>query len=111
MSERETLLLISDIHDAINNITEFTKDMTFEMYLSDVRTKHAVERNFEIIGEAASRVPEKYKEVHSHIEWRILKDFRNFIIHEYFGINDEIVWDTIKFRIPELLNCFTTLLK
>ena len=61
MSERETLLLISDIHDAINNITEFTKDMTFEMYLSDVRTKHAVERNFEIIGEAANRLPEEFK--------------------------------------------------
>jgi uncharacterized protein with HEPN domain len=111
MSERETILLLGDIQAAINNIAAFTKNMTFEMYQSDLRTKHAVERNFEIIGEAVSRIPEKFKTLHPQIEWRILKDFRNFIIHEYFGINDEILWDTIQFRIPELSNSFSDLLK
>lgn len=56
MSEKETLLLFQDIQTSISNILEFTKDMTFEVYESDLRTKYAVERNFEIIGEAASRV-------------------------------------------------------
>jgi uncharacterized protein with HEPN domain len=111
MSEREISFLLADIHTSITNILEFTKGMTFEMYESDIRTKHAVERNFEIIGEAASRVPDEYKSVYSGIEWRILKDFRNFIIHEYFGINDQIVWDTIQFRLPELLVSFSKLLK
>lgn len=85
--------------------------MTFEMYQSDLRTKHAVERIFEIIGEAVSRIPGEFKVLHPQIEWRILKDFRNFIIHEYFGINDEIVWDTIQLRIPELSDSFSDLLK
>ena len=89
MSEREISLLLADIKDSITNILEFTKGTTFEMYQSDLKTKHAVERNFEIIGEAASRVPENYKLIYHQIEWRILKDFRNFIIHEYFGINDD----------------------
>ncbi|HEY9343472.1 MAG TPA: DUF86 domain-containing protein [Hanamia sp.] len=111
MSERETILLLGDIQAAINNIAAFTKDMTFEMYQSDLRTKHAVERNFEIIGEAVSRIPGEFKVLHPQIEWRILKDFRNFIIHEYFGINDEIVWDTIQLRIPELSDSFSDLLK
>ncbi len=85
--------------------------MTFEMYESDLRTRYAVERNFEIIGEAASRAPENYKLTNNQIEWRILKDFRNFIIHEYFGINNEIVWDTIQLRLPDLLKSFSVLLE
>ena len=111
MSERETLLLLQDIQTSISNILEFTKDMTFEMYESDLRTRYAVERNFEIIGEAASRAPENYKLTNNQIEWRILKDFRNFIIHEYFGINNEIVWDTIQLRLPDLLKSFSVLLE
>lgn len=110
MSERQTLLLLSDIQMSIHNILKFTRDITFEMYESDLKTRHAVERNFEIIGEAASRVPENYKMAYPEIEWRILKDFRNFIIHEYFGVNNEIVWDTIRFRLPELLDSFNNLL-
>ena len=111
MSERETFLLLQDIQTSISNILEFTKDMSFEMYESDLRTRYAVERNFEIIGEAASRAPENYKLTNDQIEWRILKDFRNFIIHEYFGINNEIVWDTIQLRLPDLLKSFSVLLE
>jgi len=77
--------------------------MNFESYDHDSKTKDAVERNFEIIGEAASRLSEDFKMQYPEIEWRILKDFRNFIIHEYFGINNSIVWDTIQFRLPQLL--------
>lgn len=58
MSDRETHLLIDDIQTSIAYILEFTKDMTLEMYESDLKTRFAVERNFEIIGEAASRIPE-----------------------------------------------------
>lgn len=109
MSERETLLLLEDIRDSIVHILDFTKGMTLEIYESDMKTRFAVERNFEIIGEAASRISENFKLSHPEIEWRILKDFRNFIIHEYFGINNEIIWDTIQFRLPELLISFQNL--
>lgn len=61
-----------------------------------------VERNFEIIGEATTRLPESFKNDHQFIEWRIIKDFRNLIIHEYFGMNNRIVWETIRL-LPELL--------
>jgi uncharacterized protein with HEPN domain len=109
MSERVTPLLLDDIQSAINIILEFTKGMTLEMYESDIKTRFAVERNFEIIGEAAARISEDFKMDHPEIEWRILKDFRNFIIHEYFGINNEIIWDTIQIRLPELLLSFQNL--
>ena len=109
MSERVTPLLLDDIQSAINIILEFTKGMTLEMYESDIKTRFAVERNFEIIGEAAARISEDFKMDHPEIEWRILKDFRNFIVHEYFGINNEIIWDTIQIRLPELLLSFQNL--
>lgn len=103
MAERENILLIGDIISSINNVLSFTEGFTPSQYLADIKTRHAVERNFEIIGEAASRISEAYKNEHAQIEWRILKDFRNFIIHEYFGIDDLIVWDTIQFQLPDLL--------
>jgi uncharacterized protein with HEPN domain len=109
MSERSTSLLIEDIVSSINNILEFTKGMSFDGYKDDLKTRHAVERNFEIIGEAASRVPATFKAEHPSIEWRIIKDFRNFIIHEYFGIDDQIVWETISRKRPSLLKQLKTL--
>lgn len=103
MSERSTLLLLEDIYVAIQTIFEFTEGYNYEKFESDLKTRHAVERNFEIIGEAVSRIPQHFKDRHPQIEWRIIKDFRNFIIHDYFGINHQIIWNTIEFRLPELL--------
>ncbi len=103
MSERNLSLLLTDIKVSIEKILEYTVGMTFEAYEVDSKTKDAVERNFEIIGEAASRIPDDFKKLHPNVEWRIIKDFRNFIIHEYFGINNQIVWDTIQYRLPDLL--------
>jgi uncharacterized protein with HEPN domain len=110
MSERDSSLLIIDIKEAIKNILDFTSGYSFEQFTNDIKTRHAVERNFEIIGEAASRLPLDFKSSHPEIEWRIIKDFRNFIIHEYFGINSSIIWDTIQFRLPDLLHQIEALL-
>src|SRR6476646_8649010 len=103
MSERDINLLLTDIRDSIQYILEFTKGYDFDLFEKDIKTRYAVERNFEIIGEAASRLPAEFKLSNPQIEWKIIKDFRNFIIHEYFGINTSILWDTIQFRLPDLL--------
>lgn len=110
MSDRSVLLLLEDIDFAINHIFEYVAGFTFEQYATDYKTRDAVERNFMIIGEAASRFPGNFKENYNHIEWRIIKDFRNFIIHEYFGINNLIVWDTIQLRLPQLQNEIRTII-
>jgi uncharacterized protein with HEPN domain len=65
--------------------------MMFEDFISDDKTTDAVVRNFEIIGEATRRVPENFKADHPEIEWRGMTGSRNRIIHEYFGVNYEIV--------------------
>ncbi|WP_442795516.1 HepT-like ribonuclease domain-containing protein [Pelobium manganitolerans] len=102
MSERDDVLLLVDISDSINKILLYTSSFTFEDYTNDPKTKDAVERNFEIIGEAVSRLSTDFKDNHPEVDWRILKDFRNFIIHEYFGIDNAIVWDIIENHIPNL---------
>ena len=103
MSERALPLLLDDIASAIRYILTFTEGISADEYEADMKTRYAVERNFEIIGEAVSRIPQDFKSQHPQVEWRIIKDFRNFIIHDYFGINQDIVWDTIQYRLPELL--------
>jgi uncharacterized protein with HEPN domain len=62
----------------------------------------AVIRNLEIIGEAAGKVPQDIREKYPAIEWRKISDFRNILVHQYFQIDTEILWDIVKNRIPDL---------
>ena len=62
----------------------------------------AVVRELEIIGEASNNLSEEFREQYSDILWRRMKDMRNFLIHEYFGVNLKVVWDTCKDNLPEL---------
>jgi len=102
MSERNIELLLNDITDAVQNIFEFTKGLTFDAYISDIKTRHAVEHNFMIIGEAVARLPEEFKQTYDAIDWRLIKDFRNVMVHDYFGIDDAIVWDIIQLNLADL---------
>ena len=102
MSERNNALLLFDIKESVDNIISFTKNLSFEMYCADIKTIHAVQHNFMIIGEAAARISEEYKQHNSQINWSQVKDFLNVIVHDYFGIDNSIVWDIIKSNIPEL---------
>lgn len=88
---------------SIEAIFEYSTGYDFAMYLADIKTRQAIERNFEIIGEASSRITAIVKQENPQIDWRVIKDFRNFMIHEYFGINHRIVWQTIQLRLAPLL--------
>jgi uncharacterized protein with HEPN domain len=78
--------------------------MSSDDFIADDKTIDAVVRNFEVIGEAANRVPEGFKAAHPEIEWRRMVGLRNRIIHEYFGIDYETVWKIRNENIPELLD-------
>jgi uncharacterized protein with HEPN domain len=67
--------------------------MTFDEFLADPKTIDAVIRNFEINGEAANRLPELFKDQHTEIDWHRIRGFRNRIVHDYMGIDYEIVWE------------------
>lgn len=76
MSERNINFLLNDIKESIENIISFTNHLSFEMYRADIKTIHAVQHNFMIIGEAAAGIPDSYKERNNQINWRQIKDFR-----------------------------------
>ena len=102
MSKREIQLLLEDILEAAKKILSYTQGMCFDDFISDDKTIDAVVRNFEIIGEAANRVPEDFKSDHPEVEWRRMTGLRNRIIHEYFGVNYATVWKIKEENIPEL---------
>ena len=76
--------------------------MSFDDFISDDKTVDAVVRNFEIIGEAANRVPEDFKSDHPEIEWRRMTGLRNRIIHEYFGVDYVTLWKIKEENVTEL---------
>ncbi len=103
MSKRDTWLLLDDMLQAALKIRNYTGACNFELFLNDEKTIDAVVRNFEIIGEAANRIDSSFKNQHPDIEWKRIRGFRNRIVHDYFGIDYEIVWDIIEFYLDELI--------
>ena len=87
---------LKDIRTSISEIQEFSAGMTFEEFSYDRKTIHAVVRCFEIIGEAAKNLPGELKSKYPGIPWREITGMRDKMIHEYFGVNLQIVWQTIE---------------
>jgi len=100
MSKRSLELLVEDIWESIEKIERYTEGLTQDNFQSDEKTTDAVVRNLEIIGEAAGRLPEEYTERHSDIEWVKIIGLRNRIVHEYFGVDLQIIWQIIKKDLP-----------
>lgn len=103
MSKRFPELLIDDILESGLKIIEYTSGFTLEQFKSDSKTVDAVIRNFEIIGEAANRLPDDFKERYSEIDWHKVRGFINRIVHDYFGIDYSIVWVIRETFLPELI--------
>jgi uncharacterized protein with HEPN domain len=91
MSKREPLLLLKDIEESIKKIKAYTKGMSFKMFQNDDKTIDAVIRNFEIIGEAANRIPDEIKDKFTEVNWHRIRGFRNRIVHDYMGVDLEII--------------------
>ena len=102
MSRREPKLLLSDILSSIEKIKSYTVGHTFDSFVDDSKTLDAVVRNFEIIGEAANRLPEDFKDSHEGINWFRIRGFRNRIVHDYMGIDFQIVWTIIDKDLDKL---------
>src|SRR3990170_4038482 len=100
--KRDYILFIEDIVEMIEKIERYTHGKSFKNFAKDEMAIDAVIRNFEIIGEAANNIPKEIQEKYPYVEWKRIIGFRNVLIHDYFGIDIESVWDTIKNNIPSL---------
>lgn len=102
MSKRHDPDLLCDIKEALRRINSYLGDLNYEKFLKDAKTQDAVVRNLEIIGEATKNLSEGLKKRYRNIPWKELAGVRDRLIHQYFGVNFEIVWNIIKHELPEL---------
>jgi len=102
---------LEDIKVAISKIEKYTKNLTFTEFRKNDIVIDAVVRNLEIIGEATKKIPNEAKQKATSIEWKKIAGLRDILIHEYFGVDLEIVWDIIKNKLPELNKKVNQILK
>jgi uncharacterized protein with HEPN domain len=86
-------------------------DVTFDAFLADETLRRAFVRSLEIIGEAAKKVPEEFRQAHRDVEWRAMAGMRDRLIHDYFGVDFELVWDVVRNRVPEVRRQIASLLE
>lgn len=94
---------IQDILTSISDINKITEDKTYKDFIENISFYRAIERTFEIIGEAANRIPKEIQDNYPDIPWAEMISMRNRIIHAYDRVNPEVLWDTINADLPELI--------
>jgi uncharacterized protein with HEPN domain len=101
---KDDLAFIEHILDSINAIEEFSKNINKEKLISNRLKQSAIVREIEIIGEAVKNMSESLKNKHPEIEWKEIAGTRDKMIHHYFGVDLNIVWNIIKINLPDLKN-------
>jgi len=104
MPVRDWKFRISDLLDAVQDVLDITGGMDYEAFRLDKKSLKAVLYNLVVIGEAARKLPEEVTAKYPDIPWREMGDLRNVVIHEYFGTDTKILWETIKTELPPLVN-------
>lgn len=108
---RASELLLKDILEAISAIERFVEGISFEDFMNNDEKSSAVIRKFEIIGEATKGLPEDLKDKHPEIPWKEMAGFRDKLIHFYFGVKYELVWQAIKKRLPRIKSLIQKILE
>ena len=103
MSERKDIDLIQDIKECIKRIASYTQDIGYDEFESDLKTQDAVVRNLEVMGEAVKSLSKELKKNYSDIPWKNIAGTRDKLIHDYFGLNIDIVWNIAKEELPDLI--------
>ncbi len=109
--KKDPEVLLFDILDSIENIRKYTKNVSEEKFFNDVQIQDAVVRRIEIIGEAVKGLSDSFKNKHPNVLWREIAGTRDVLIHDYSGIDIELVWEIVKNDIIKLEKQIKDILK
>jgi len=108
---KDPKIFIKHILESIKYIEEYTEGISKDDFLRSTKIQDAVIRRLEIIGEATKNIPPEWKETHSEVPWRRIAGIRDILIHEYFGIDFDLLWNVVKKDLPDLKRKISMILK
>jgi uncharacterized protein with HEPN domain len=100
---RDWRFRVRDILAALRAIADYTDGMTYASFVTDGRTMDAVVRNLMTMGESIRWIPEPVLDAHPDVPWRLMRGVRNVVVHEYFGVDPSILWETVRADLPPLI--------
>jgi len=109
--KKDAKTFIDHIMECICLIEKYKKDCTKQKFMHDVQLQDSIIRRIEIIGEAVKNIPREIKNKYPEIAWKEIAGMRDILTHEYFGIDLELTWETVKKDIPKLKKQLTTIIK
>lgn len=109
MSDRTDINYLKDMLEAARRAVVFSSDLDYKTFLKDLKTQDAVVRNVEIIGEAAKNISDKTRAEYLQIPWKQIAGMRDKLVHHYFGVNIDIIWDVVKNDLPLLISSLSAL--
>ncbi len=108
---RDWFFRVHDMLKSIEQIENIVEQTTLEEFMKNFMFSNSVIRDLEIIGEASKHIPQEVASLYNHVPWQDIKDMRNVLIHEYFGVNLKVVWDTATLDIPSMKSVLFEILK
>ena len=111
MKKRDYYDYLKDILDSCFSVQEFVKGISFDKFVDDKKTKFATIRAIEVIGEAVKSIPASFRASYPNIPWKQIAGMRDKLIHEYFGVDAQVLWKTAKEDIPAIRSEFEKIIK
>ena len=101
------MVRVAHVLDAISEVEKYLDGVAYDDFLANSEKRYATVKQIEIIGEACNRISKAFKDAHPEIEWKPINGFRNISIHEYFGVDNQIVWEIAQNDLPILKQQFS----